>query len=102
MERFYKMVEGSNKKFPNGVAPYQMATRLLEECGEVASEINLWEDSGLKRQKHGEPKKEDLANELRQAMLELFKIAHYYGVEKELEESIESTLRRYRESGLIE
>jgi len=82
MERFYKMVEASNKKFPRGVEPYQMATRLLEECGEVAAEINLWEDSGLKRQKHGEPKKEDLANELRQAMLELFKIAHYYHVDQ--------------------
>ena len=96
------MVEASNKKFPRGVEPYQMATRLLEECGEVASEINLWEDSGLKRQKHGEPKKEDLANELRQAMLELFKIAKYYHVEQELEESIESSLKRSREAGLIE
>lgn len=102
MERFYKMVEASNKKFPRGVEPYQMVTRLLEECGEVAAEINLWEDSGLKRQKHGEPKKEDLANELRQAMLELFKIAKYYHVEKELEESIQSSLQRSKEAGLIE
>ena len=60
MERFYKMVEASNKRFPDGVEPFQMAIRLLEECGEVASEINLWEGSGLKRQKHGEPKKQDI------------------------------------------
>ena len=77
MERFYKMAEASNKRFPNGVEPYQMATRLLEECGEVAAEINLWEDSGLKRQKHGAPKKENIANEIRQAMVELVKIAKY-------------------------
>lgn len=102
MERFYKMAEASNKKFPNGVEPYQMATRLLEECGEVASEINLWEDSGIKRQKHGEPKKEDLANELRQAITELFKIAKYYNVEKELEESIENSLQRSRAGGFID
>ena len=89
MERFYKMAEASNKRFPNGVEPYQMATRLLEECGEVAAEINLWEDSGLKRQKHGAPKKENIANEIRQAMVELVKIAKYYHVEQELEESIE-------------
>ena len=69
MERFYKMVEASNKRFPEGVKPFQMATRLLEECGEIASEINLWEDSGIKRQKHGDPKKEDIANEIRQAMV---------------------------------
>lgn len=102
MERFYKMVEASNKKFPKGVEPYQMATRLLEECGEVASEINLWEDSGIKRQKHGEPKKENLANELRQAITELFKIAKYYNAEKELEEAIENSLQRSRSQGLID
>lgn len=102
MERFYKMVEASNKKFPRGVEPYQMLARLLEECGEVASEVNLWEDSGIKRLKHGEPKKEDLANEIRQAITELFKIAKYYNVEQELEQSIESSLSRSREAGLIE
>jgi len=42
MEKFLKMVEASNKRFPDGVYPYQMATRLLEECGEVAAEINHW------------------------------------------------------------
>ena len=101
MERFYKMVEASNKRFPKGVEPYQMATRLLEECGEIAAEINLWEDSGLKRQKHGEPKKENIANELRQAMVELFKIAKYYHVEKELEDSIHNSLQRSKDEGLI-
>ena len=54
MERFYKMVEASNKRFPEGVKPYQMATRLLEECGEIASEINLLEDSGIKRQRRSQ------------------------------------------------
>ena len=102
MERFYKMVEASNKRFPDGVQPFQMATRLLEECGEIASEINLWEDSGIKRQKHGDPKKEDIANEIRQAMVELVKIANYYHVEKELEESINASIARSQEEGLID
>lgn len=102
MDRLYKMVEASNRRFPKGVEPYQMATRLLEECGEVASEINLWEDSGLKRLKHGEPKKEDLANEICQAMVELAKIAQYYRVEAELNASIEASLARSRAEGLID
>lgn len=102
MERLFKLVEISNKRFPNGVEPYQMVARLLEECGEVASEVNLWEDSGIKRQKHGEPKKEDLANEIKQALRELFKIAKYYNVEKELEESIERSLASARSQGLID
>lgn len=79
-----------------------MATRLLEECGEIASEINLWEASGIKRQKRGDPKKEDIANEIRQAMVELVKIARYYHVEDELEASIQTSLERSKEEGLIE
>ena len=102
MERFYKMVEASNNWFPEGVEPYQMATRLLEECGEIAAEINLWEDSGVKRQMHGDPKKEDIANEIRQAMVELVKIAQYYHVEDELEVSIQTSLARSRAEGLID
>ena len=102
MDRFYKMVEASNKRFPEGVKPFQMATRLLEECGEIASEINLWEDSGITRQKHGDPKKEDIANEIRQAMVELVKIARYYHVEDELEASIQTSLARSKAEGLID
>ncbi len=102
MERFYKMVEAANKRFPDGVNPYQMATRLLEECGEIASEINLWEDSGVKRQKHGDPKKEDIANEIRQAMVGLAQIAVYYHVEDELEQSIAKSIERSRSEGLID
>ena len=101
MERFYKMVEASNKRFPEGVQPFQMATRLLEECGEIASEINLWEASGIKRQKHGDPKKEDIANEIRQAMVELVKIAQYYHVKEELEASIQTSLAQSKAEGLI-
>ena len=96
------MVEASNKRFPEGVKPFQMATRMLEECGEIASEINLWEDSGSKRQKHGDPKKEDIANEIRQAMVELAKIARYYHVEEEPEASIQTSLERSKSEGLIE
>lgn len=102
MQRFYKMVEASNNRFPEGVEPYQMATRLLEECGEIAAEINLWENSGVKRQKHGEPKKENIANEIRQAMVELVKIAQHYHVEEELEASIQASLARSKAEGLID
>lgn len=102
MKRCYQMVDASNHRFPNGVEPYQMATRLMEECGEVAAEINLREDSGVKRKKHGDPKKENIANEIRQAMVELVKIARYYHAEDELETSIEASLAQSRAEGLIE
>ena len=102
MEKLYKLVEGSNKRFPKGIEPFQMATRLLEECGEVTKEINHQEDTGIKKQKYGDPSKEKLANELRQAIKALFEIIIYYGVEKELELSINASLEQMKREGLIE
>ena len=101
MKKLYKLAHGYNKRFPKGVEPFQMVTNLLEECGEVASEVNLWEDSGIKRQKHGEPKKENLAGEIKQALAALIKIAVYYEIEKELEESIDNSLELMKKEGLI-
>ena len=102
MEKLYKMVQGYWKRFPKGVEPFQMVTRLLEECGEVASEVNLWEDSGIKRQRRGEPKKEDLAGEIKQALVALMNIAVYYEVESELESSINGSLELMKSEGLID
>ncbi|NMA37434.1 MAG: hypothetical protein GX942_03910 [Papillibacter sp.] len=49
-------------------------TRILEECGEVAKEVNNWEDSGVKRLKHGEPGREKLAHEIRQSLTALLSL----------------------------
>jgi NTP pyrophosphatase (non-canonical NTP hydrolase) len=101
MEKLYKLAQGYNNRYPKGVEPFQMVTRLLEECGEVASEVNLWENSGIKRQKHGEPRKEDLAGEIKQAVVALMQIAVYYKVEGELEESISKSLALMEKQGLF-
>ena len=102
MERFYKMAEAADKRFPEGVEPFQMLARLLEECGEVAKEVNHFEGSGIKLQKYGAPSKEKLANEIRQAAVALFQLAKHYSVENELEQAIEASLQRSRAEGLIE
>ena len=90
------MARGANLRFPGGNEPFQIVTRLLEECGEVAAEVNFWEGSGRKREKHGAPQKENLANEIRQAMVALTQLALYYGVEEQLETQIEENLARLR------
>lgn len=98
----YQMAKGAARRFPRGNEPFQMATRLLEECGEVAKEINHWEDSGIKRQKYGEPSKTALANEIRQSLVALMQIAVYYHVEDELHAQIEQSLARLRQEGLLD
>ena len=102
MEKIYKLAKGLLKRFPDGNDPYQMATRLAEECGEVASEISHWENSGLKRQKRGEPSKEKLAGEIKNVLSAAITIAIYYGVQDELQQSIDGSLSRLREAGYID
>lgn len=102
MDKIYKLAQGLMKRYPKGVEPYQMATRLAEECGEVASEICHWEDSGIKRLKHGEPSKEKMAGELKNVLSCVMQIAIYYGVKDELEKTINDSLERLKSEGFID
>lgn len=102
MEKLYELAEGLLKRFPSGNDPYQMATRLAEECGEVASEISHWENSGVKRQKYGEPSKESLAGEIKNVLSAAITIAIYYGVQDELQQSIDDSLSRLKNEGYID
>ena len=101
MQDLYLLAEGLNRRFPDGNEPYQIATRLAEECGEVASEIAHWENSGVKRQKHGEPSKEKMASEIKNVLSCAMQIALYYGVQKELHQTINVSLAKLREEGHI-
>lgn len=97
MDKLYKLASGHTARFPMGNDPYQIITRILEECGEVASEVNHQEKNGLKTAKHGEPSKQALADEIKQAVLCLIQLAQYYEIETELENSIDRSLERIRE-----
>ncbi|MBR6506509.1 MAG: hypothetical protein IKT37_02765 [Clostridia bacterium] len=101
MEKLYLLAKGYTNRFPNGNEPYQITTRLLEECGEVASEVNHFEKSGIKALKHGEPSKQHLADEIKQAVNALMQLAVYYNVENELEKSIDVSLEKMKNEGLI-
>ena len=40
MEKLKQLANGMNHRFPEGNEAFQITTRLLEECGEVAKEVN--------------------------------------------------------------
>ena len=101
MQKLYQLAKGYTNRFPDGNTPYQLATRILEECGEVASEINHFENSGIKMQKHGEPSKQHMADEIKQAINALIQLAVYYNVEEELEASIDRSLKKMQNEGLL-
>lgn len=101
MDRLYDLAKGYTARFPLGNNPYQIATRILEECGEVASEVNHFEKSGIKELKHGTPSKQHLADEIKQAINALVQLAQYYNVEEELERSIDLSLTKMKNEGLL-
>jgi NTP pyrophosphatase (non-canonical NTP hydrolase) len=102
VDKLIAITSGYARRFPEGDDPFQMMTRLLEECGELAQQVNHFEGSGVKRAKHGEPDRVALANEIKQAVVCALRVAQYYGVEKELGNSIEWSYRRLKEEGHIE
>ena len=101
MNKFYELAKGYTNRFPNGNTPYQIVARILEECGEVASEVNHFENSGIKTQKHGEPSKQHLADEIKQAINALIQLTVYYKVEDELKISIDRSIDKMKNEGLL-
>ncbi|MDE7193815.1 MAG: hypothetical protein K2O14_07580 [Oscillospiraceae bacterium] len=101
MEKLYQLAKGYTNRFPNGNEPFQITARILEECGEVASEVNHFEKSGIKVQKHGEPSKQHMADEIKQAINALVQLAVYYQAEDELELSIDRSLEKMKNENLI-
>ena len=102
VDKLTALTKGYARRFPEGDEPFQIMTRLLEECGELAQQVNHFEGSGVKREKHGEPDNVALAKEIKQTIVGALRIAQYYGVEKELEDSIAWSYRRLKEEGYIE
>jgi len=102
LNRLNVLAKGMNSRFPEGNTPYQIVTRILEECGEVASEVNHFENSGTKSERHGMPSKENLAGEIKDAMNALMQLALYYDVDTELEDTIEKSITRLTAEGCIE
>ena len=102
LDKLLPITKGLNRRFANGNDPFQIATRLLEECGELANQINHFEGTGIKRDKYGEPDKAHLAKEVQDVMRVALQIALHYQIEEELKASIELSYQRMKEEGLIE
>src|SRR5579884_1474691 len=101
LQRLYAIVDGLNRRFPDGNDPFQMMTRLCEEAGELATEVNHFEKCGVKLQKRGEPDRKALAAEIRDVLGAALCLARYYGVEEELREAIDLRYQKLASDGYI-
>lgn len=101
MEILWQITEGLNHRFPDGNEPFQIMTRLLEECGELAQQVNHFEGGGIKRQKYGEPDKTKMAKEVMDVLRAAVQIALYYDLRSELETTLEASYQKLKEEGHI-
>jgi ketosteroid isomerase-like protein/NTP pyrophosphatase (non-canonical NTP hydrolase) len=101
MNKLMASVAGLNQRFPNGNEPFQIITRLLEEAGELAQQVNHFEGTGVKREKYGEPDKAKLAKEVMDVMRCALQIAQHYAIHNELAALIERAYERLTAEGLI-
>jgi NTP pyrophosphatase (non-canonical NTP hydrolase) len=101
VNKIHAINRGLSRKFPGGQDPFRIMTRLLEEGGELAQQVNHFENAGLKRQKHGEPDRDRLAQEAKGVLLAVFQLIEYYELETELEDSLDHTLHRLERDGFL-
>jgi NTP pyrophosphatase (non-canonical NTP hydrolase) len=100
-DKLFAICRGLSRRFPEGNSPYQIMTRLLEESGELAKEVNHFEGSGVKNEKYGIPDKVHLVKEIRQTVCCVLQVAIYYSVEDELKADIDNYFRRLKAEGWI-
>ncbi len=91
LESLFAITHDLNRRFPDGNTPYQIMTRILEEGGELAQQVNHFENSGVKRQKHGEPEPAHMAKEVKDVIRAVLQVAIYYGIEAEVEASFQQS-----------
>ncbi len=101
LEELITIAEGMRRRFPKGNDPFQMMTRLLEECGELAQMVNHFESTGVKREKYGEPDAAKLAKEVMDVLGCALQVAVHYDVVDEMEALLADRHARLTREGFI-
>jgi NTP pyrophosphatase (non-canonical NTP hydrolase) len=74
----------------------------MEESGELADQVHLWESVGRKRESGRLPDDMELAKEIQHVLLAVLDIARYYGIEDKLEMRVNTSYEKAISEGLIE
>lgn len=101
LEKLLTITEGYNRRFPEGDEPFQIMTRLLEECGELAQVVNHFEGTGVKREKYSEPDTAKLAKEVMDVLGCALQVALHYGITDDVEVLLADRHQRLTREGFI-
>jgi NTP pyrophosphatase (non-canonical NTP hydrolase) len=101
IEPLFGIARGMDHRFPEGNEPFQIMPRLLEESGELAQQVNHFEDTGVKREKYGLPDRVKLAKEVMAVLRCAAQVAVYYGIEQEVEGLLDQSFQWLKSEGHI-
>lgn len=101
IEKLYRVDEALQRRFPGPRDPFRILARLMEESGELADQVHLFENVGRKRSSGRQPVAEEMAKEIKQVLLAALDIARYYGIEEQLAASVQESYQRAIADGLI-
>ena len=76
-EQVWQLIDAFNLRFPDGNTPFQLVSRLAEECGEVAEQVNAAEIGGIENRFY-------FAKEIEDVIRATLTIARYYDLQIEL------------------
>ncbi len=96
LDKIYRISELLTKRFGES-SPFMIMTRLTEEMGEVAEQVNHLESVGIKNKKLGEPSKENLAKEAQDVIRVILQLVEKYEIKEEFEKSIDESLQKLEE-----
>ncbi len=99
MDKIDKIYEINNllvKRFGEST-PFMIMTRVAEEVGELAKEVNNFEAVGVKNEKMGTPNKMHLAKEAQDVLRTVLQVVQKYDAMKEFEESIDESFNKLQE-----
>lgn len=89
LDKISRISELLTKRFGESSA-FMIMTRLAEEVGELAEQVNHFESVGVKHNKLGEPNKEHLAKEAQDVIRVVMQLVQKYGIEAEFNQLINS------------
>lgn len=96
LEKIYKINELLTKRFGASTA-FMIITRLAEEVGELAEQVNHHEGIGIKASKLGKPSKEKLAQEALDVIKATLQLVKNYSAEAELAKAVDDSLKKFEE-----
>lgn len=101
LNKILLVAEAQSRRFPKGDEPFQITSRLLEECGEVAWELNHYPRKNISIERNSKDNKGNLVTETYQAMTVLGQLLQYFDLTDDFVNKIEVVYKEFQDKGYI-